>query len=245
MPWYPAAIHKPLRENDTQPAIAPRAVILHTAWSASSSLFGFFQNNSDLESHFYVANDGTVEQYMDTAIRADANYKANGYAISIETQDDKQIKDWTPQQLDAIVALIDWICRVHAIPRVQIARSDGAGIGWHTMWGSPSDWTPNTKSCPGANRIAQTRTVVIERVAALGRVTPPVIEKDSEMDQLFYAVGDKSTAVYLFEISLEKGLRRRYVDSDEYDIVSKTKDFHLAKITQSVFDKAKKLEGSK
>lgn len=166
MTWCPFAIHKPLSENRTQGTITPRAVILHTAVSGAASLFDYFENRSDLESHFYVRDDGTIEQYLDTTRRGDANRNANSFAVSIETQDNGKIVPWTPAQLDALVKLVDWLCTVHSIPRVQIPTADGAGIGWHVMFGAPGPWTPVAKSCPGAPRIGQTRTTIIPRVAA-------------------------------------------------------------------------------
>ena len=162
----PFAVWRPLPENSTQPRIAPRAVVLHTAVSAAQSLYGHFLNFSDLESHFYVNEFGIIEQYLDTTIRADANLNANGFAVSIETWDGGTIRPWNPLQVEAIVRLVDWLCATHGIPRVQIPRWDGAGIGWHVMWGAPGPWTPVAKECPGGPRIDQTRNVIIPRVAA-------------------------------------------------------------------------------
>jgi len=166
MAWCPFAIHRPLSENHLQGGIVPRAVILHTAVSSAPSLFDFFQNNSDLESHFYVRDDGVIEQYMDTGIRADANKNANSFAVSIETQDGGQIVPWTSAQVDALVRLCDWLCTTHGIPRRQIPAWDSSGIGWHVQFGAPGPWTPVNKSCPGGPRIDQTRNTIIPRVAA-------------------------------------------------------------------------------
>jgi hypothetical protein len=175
--WCPFAIHKPLSENHTQGAIVPRAVILHTAVSASDSLFSFFQNNSNLESHFYVTEEGVVEQYMDTQIMADANKNANAFAVSIETEDGRQIKPWTPAQLAMLIRLVTWICDTHHIPKVQIPTAYGSGIGWHVMFGAPGPWTPVSKSCPGTPRIAQTRAELIPAVAR-GTQTKPIIPEE-------------------------------------------------------------------
>lgn len=155
MARYPNAIWKPLRENSTQGRIIPRAIILHTAVSNADSLFDFFQNSSELESHFYVRKDGVVEQYLDTTVRADANLKANDFAVSIETWDGGTIRWWTPAQLESLTDLCDWLCRTHAIPRAEIPTWNGTGIGYHVMFGAPGPWTPVAKSCPGSARIAQ------------------------------------------------------------------------------------------
>jgi hypothetical protein len=166
MAWCPFATHKPLSENHTQGSITPRAVILHTAVSSSNSLFDFFQNSSNLESHFYVTDSGAIEQYMDTRVQADANKNANGFAVSIETEDGREIRPWTDPQLAALIRLCIWICDTHSIPKVQIPTANGSGIGWHVMFGAPGPWTPVAKVCPGAPRIAQTKTILIPAVAS-------------------------------------------------------------------------------
>lgn len=168
MAWCPFAIRKPLRENATQQRITPRAIILHTAVSNVLSLFDFFQNNSNLESHFYVREDGVIEQYMDTEIMADANKNANEFAVSIETWDGGTIRPWTALQVTALIRLCDWLCDKHGIPRVQIPTANGAGIGWHVMFGAPGPWTPVAKSCPGGPRIQQTQQIIIPQVRKAG-----------------------------------------------------------------------------
>lgn len=167
MPWYPFAAHKALPENDWQGVIAPRAVILHTAVSNADSLYGYFSTGTNLESHFYVNKHGTVEQYMDTRRRADANRDANNFAVSIETWDgrDPANTSWNPAQIDSLVQLVTWICDRHNIPKVQIPHAYGSGIGWHVMFGAPGPWTPVAKSCPGKPRIDQTVGVIIPRVS--------------------------------------------------------------------------------
>lgn len=165
MAWCPFAVHKPLSENHTQGAIVPRAVILHTAVSSSKSLFDFFQNRSDLESHFYVTEEGVIEQYMDTTRRADANKNANAFAVSIETEDGGQIRPWSEPQLAALIRLVAWICDTHGIPKRLIPDAYGSGIGWHVQFGAPGPWTPVAKACPGAPRIEQTKNTLIPAVA--------------------------------------------------------------------------------
>lgn len=177
MARYPRAIWKPLRENSTQPRIRPRAIILHSAVSDAESLFDFFQNSSELESHFYVRRSGVVEQYLDTTVQADANYKANSFAISIETWDGRtpDIRGWNPNQITGLVGLCDWICDTHAIPRTSIATWDGTGIGYHTQFGAPGPWTPVAKTCPGIARIGQV-PALIHQIAQKGTaVSEPTI----------------------------------------------------------------------
>ena len=165
MARYAGAKWRPLPENATQAKIKPTQVILHTAvdHAGPTSLFGFFSNSKvKVESHFFVKFDGVVEQYMDTEVRADANRYANRRAdgtgaISIETEDDGDpSKPWSAAQLVSIVALIDWAHDVHDVPLVVAPAPDAPGIGYHSMWGAPSAWTPSRgKTCPGPVRISQ------------------------------------------------------------------------------------------
>jgi len=170
----PFATHRLLPESTTQPHITPRIAILHSA-AGRGSLYGWFKDNSSLESHFWVSDEGLIEQYMDTNRRADANRNANAYAVSIETESSPQATErWTPAQAAAITRLLDWLCREHPdIERQQCDRPDGSGIGWHTMWGSPSPWTPVAKSCPGPARIPQARDEIIPAVIAAGSPSEP------------------------------------------------------------------------
>lgn len=162
-----------LPESHTQPTITPRLVILHSA-AGKGSLHNFFAKSSNLESHFWVGEDGTIEQYIDTNVRADANLKANGFALSIETESTVAATErWNPVQAAAIVRLVGWICDEHRIPKRQVPTWDGSGIGWHNMFGTPGPWTPHAKSCPGLARTPQARDEIIPAVAAAGTKPAP------------------------------------------------------------------------
>ena len=171
MSVYPEAVWRPLPENETQPAIEPDQVVLHTAVDhpGPTNLRGFFdQDGVTVESHFWVRFSGKVEQFIDTNIRADANYRGNSRAISIETEDDgnPEGRPWTREQVAAIVDILLWCHREHDIPLEVMPVWNEPGIGWHSMWGfsdrwnlvSPlvNPWTPSLgKTCPGRTRIHQ------------------------------------------------------------------------------------------
>jgi len=141
---------------------------MHSA-AGRGSLYNFFLGSSNLESHFWISNTGLIEQYVDTNVRADANLKANGFAISVETESSPAATErWTPEQAAALVALGDWAAREHGIPRVQIPTWNGAGFGWHIMFGAPGPWTPVAKSCPGPARVPQARDEIIPAIKAAG-----------------------------------------------------------------------------
>lgn len=177
MAWCPFAIHQPLPENNFQANLNPRAVILHTAVSNAASLFNFFNAaGNGIESHFYIYKDGTIYQYIDTVKTADANLKANGFAISIETWDggtivERQPTPWTAEQVESIIKLCRWLNQVHpAIKLQKIPSAYDSGIGYHVQFGSPGPWTPVSKSCPTAARIKQYNEVIIPILEGGGNV---------------------------------------------------------------------------
>jgi len=158
MAFYPKAIRRNIPPGTNDPPITPRLVILHVAASEATSLHDYFNGPSGgVESHFYVRRDGTVEQYRDTAYQADANWDANGFALSIETQG-LAAGPWTAQQLASLKALILWCHLVHRIPLVKAARWDGSGIGYHSQFST--QWAGGPRSCPGPERIAQFNTII-------------------------------------------------------------------------------------
>lgn len=211
MSLCPFASIRLLPESGTQPVIAPRIAILHSA-AGRGSLYNFFLKSSPLESHFWVAESGLIEQYIDTNRRADANRNANGYAVSIETESSPSATErWNPVQAAAIVRLVDWLCTEHPnIKRRQCDKPDGSGIGWHIMFGTPGPWTPVAKSCPGPARIAQARDEIIPAVIAAGSTPPPAPEDDmftdedrKKLDALYadYAVKGKGVRQTIAEIA--------------------------------------------
>lgn len=176
MALYGPAIKKliPPPADGRDPRIKPRVVILHVAVWEQPSLHDYFNGPSGgVESHFYIRRDGTVEQYRDTGWQADANTDANGFAISIETQGMEK-GEWTPEQLDAIKALILWCHTTHGIPLQRCPSWDGAGIGYHTLF--PGRWDKRGASCPGPDRKLQFNQIITPWLAA------PALEEDDVLN---------------------------------------------------------------
>jgi hypothetical protein len=209
MALCPFADHKLLPESGSQPAIVPRIVIDHTQ-AGHGSLFGQWQG-SGLESTFWVAQSGTIEQYMDTEVQADANLEANRWleggvhygAVSIETENSVaatqaayhggqgaaafDVDPWTPEQIAALERLHDWLAHTHPqILRQRCDRPLGAGLGYHSMWGTgPTPWIPyksRGKKCPGDARIAQWHDVLLPAFVA-GTAHPIPDPKELDMDE--------------------------------------------------------------
>lgn len=178
--------------------MTPKRVVLHTAVSNSSSLFNLFDTPGNAVAHFYVARDGTVEQYVDTGRKSSAVLEGNYDCITIETWDGAPA-DWTPgpawteRQVKAIGRLLAWINKVHGIPLVRLESSAAGltGVGWHRLGidgnfpaGLLAGRVPGTekwssafgKICPGDRRIRQT----VEEVLPLANYIASV-EKDDDM----------------------------------------------------------------
>lgn len=161
MAVYPQAVKRLIEPGSNDPRITPRVAILHVAVSEQPSLYDYFAHRSGgIESHFYVRRDGTVEQYRLTEYQADANLAANDFAVSIETQG-MGAGEWTPEQIEAIKRLLLWLNEAEGIPLRRCDGPYGSGVGYHTMWGAPSPWTPVAKSCPGPDRIKQFDRIIV------------------------------------------------------------------------------------
>lgn len=155
MAVYPKAVKRLIPPGANDPRITARVAILHVDAGNTRDLYDYFATRSGgVESHFQVALDGTVFQYRDTAYEADANYLANPFAVSIETQGYGE-GEWSPQQIQALVELLTWLRDTHNIPLRKCPTWDGTGVGYHIQFGTPGKWTPTAKSCPGPRRIQQ------------------------------------------------------------------------------------------
>jgi hypothetical protein len=199
---YPKSVYRPLEREQRQPKMARHdLIILHTMVGNLTGTDRMFHANgwTGTESHFGIGGkwadgrDGVVYQWQDTEFQADANLDANRRALSIETGDNAprlagDVEPWTPKQLDAIVALVAYLCRTYDIPAVLVpdSRSDRRGIAYHRQGVDHSGGTHPAgfrqagcerwstaigKECPTPARIAQIPGI-IERVQdALSRTT--------------------------------------------------------------------------
>jgi hypothetical protein len=158
--------HRLLPEWNSQPRITPTLIIDHSQVGSSLGTYYYFRDQTGIESHFSVrgrrsgGQDGHIWQFMNTDRAADANLQANRFpngtgAISIETEDngDPDREPWSARQLASLKWLHDKLVGVHpTIPRRRASAPTGSGargLGYHTMFGAPSPWTPVGKTCPG------------------------------------------------------------------------------------------------
>lgn len=187
MARYGRALWRPLPENETQGQITPTQVILHTAVDAPgpTDLYRYFERRDiTLESHFWLPLSKAMEQFIDTNRSADANFRANRRleadrwvgAISVETEDEGRPNElpWNEYQQEQLVDFLVWAHKTHGIPLKMCESWTGAGIGYHSMWGAPSNWTPaRGKTCPGPARIAQIPGLIVRAKLKLGGNLPP------------------------------------------------------------------------
>ena len=156
---------RPLPESGNEPAITMRTVIHHSIVGSAEGAYQYFRGSTAIESTFIVKKNGYFWQIMSLGEQADANFRANAFAGSIETEDNgnPDTDPWTPAQLDTLV----WLSLEMRRLRPQIARRKcrtwtDAGLGYHTLF--PGQWTnvPG-KTCPGAIRKRQWANNVLPR----------------------------------------------------------------------------------
>lgn len=207
MALYPAAVHRLIPPGSSDPKITPRIAILHVDAGNADSLYGFFlERSGGIESHFHVKRDGTVEQYRDTAYQADANYQANDFAISIETQGYGD-GVWTGAQIAAIKKLLMWCQATHGIPLKKCAEWTGTGVGYHSQF---PQWSPVVKSCPGPRRILQFNATLVNWMAKENRpkpVPPPKPEKSVKFRVAFVNIFSANKAKVFGIVQLIKAIK--------------------------------------
>lgn len=194
MARFPGAIWKPITAGKGRKKLTVyNRMNLHVAASEASSLHGYFNQSGIPDSHFYVRRDGTVEQYVDTSMRAFADLEGNDATISVETQG-MGGGGWTPQQRESLAQLYAWAVRTHGLARKLATSSKmGAasqGLSWHRLGidgnfpslpniragrgqrgGGMHYSTSGGKVCPGDDRIPQIPGIFDRAVAILGGST--------------------------------------------------------------------------
>lgn len=170
MARYPKAIWKPVTAKKRLRMLRYDRFNLHVAVSETSSLHSFFNRNGNPDSHFYVRKDGTVEQYVDTSMRAYCDVEGNSTTISVETQGglkNDQGEPWTDEQMIALAELWAWVRKTHGVKQ-KIAvdsrpnKNSSRGLSYHRLGIDP--WrvsgglrysNSRGKICPGDAKIAQ------------------------------------------------------------------------------------------
>lgn len=154
----PFAEKKLIKPGANDPRIKARLGILHVDANNSPDLYRWFNGPSGgIESHTHIRKDGHLYQYRDTDYEADANFRANPFAFSVETQGYAE-GEWTNDQLTMIKRLMVWGGINLEIPLVKPKRWDGEGWGYHIQF---DEWHPEPKACPGRERIEQYNDILV------------------------------------------------------------------------------------
>lgn len=179
MSWYPGARKMELQpESDSQRAITPTTLIFHSIaapWTVQR-IYEYWRDSTNLESHFGVAFDGDIGQFIGTNTRADANMYANNYAISVETASNLQHTDpWTDEQIETLIKLGVWCHQEHGIPLHIATSATSGGYGTHRMY---SEWSDGGTACPGNARQGQFEDVIFPEIVrrAGGHTTTPAVD---------------------------------------------------------------------
>lgn len=169
VPW---AEWRPLGPIAAQPPINPTVLIFHTMEGYLRGTDVTFRKGGyvGVESTFGVGGpadgslDGALWQWQDTHRSADAQFEGNAYADSVETSDGTfPSHPWSSKQIQTLVRLTaDW-CRLTGNPCKLVARTSKRGLGYHAQF---KPWNHDGKSCPGAVRVGQLRTIVIPKARA-------------------------------------------------------------------------------
>jgi hypothetical protein len=179
MAWFPGARKLEVQpESDTQSVIRPTQLILHSLaapWNVDQT-YNYWKNSTNLESHFAVAYDGDLGQFIGTQTRADANYQANlrpdgTGAVSCESEANVHNTDpWTQAQMNSLIRLGVWLHKEHDIP-LRVCRSwTDPGYGYHRMF--PQWALGGSTFCPGDARAAQFHNIVFPGIVSAANGDP-------------------------------------------------------------------------
>jgi len=177
---YPPALWRPLSLRQDEPKIVPRLLITHTMVGSLRGTETMFKGGGykGTESHFGLGGpsdgsnlDGVLYQWQSLDRQADAQYKGNTYATSIETSDGGNPSNpWSAKQLEALIALHVWWCHATGNPTEIAGSWNGYGWGYHALY---EEWNPNGHSCPAGVRIAQLKNVVYPTATRLFKEKMP------------------------------------------------------------------------
>lgn len=242
MARYPGAIWKPITaDKDRQRLTVYNRVNLHSTASVASSQHGYFNQRGIPDSHFHVAYDGTVEQYVDTSMRAFADYEGNDATVSIETQgvssstgDEK----WRPAQAAAIIDLVAWIIKTHDIPRKLASNSHAGstssqGLSWHRL-----GCDGNFPSLPSIQAGRLQRGGGMHYSTSLGKVCPGYLRITQIHQEIWPGVeaalsGSSSTGGFMAALT-DAEQEEMLVTSRQVEIIVRRIDDHVNQLITKV-----------
>jgi N-acetylmuramoyl-L-alanine amidase/Putative peptidoglycan binding domain len=129
------AVWRPIAANTGGP-LAPAGLILHHA-VANGSLYTFFANPAaQVSAHFWVAQDGTVEQYVDSEVVAWHGMALNASYCGVETEG-CTAPPYADPMSEAMVAGLAAVyaegAARHGWPNALAEKNGQPGFGYHRM----------------------------------------------------------------------------------------------------------------
>lgn len=164
--FIPGAIQEPIPQTSTDPDIIPVGDIFHVAVSEATDLHDFFEHDGGIESTGYILRDGTIKQYRPLTVECDAQFDGNSWIgadgkrygfNSWETQGGAT-GEWTPEQVASIQFIIRHKHDHWGVPYRQAPAWNAPGFGYHALF---FRWNKTNHSCPGPDRIAQWKRVIL------------------------------------------------------------------------------------
>lgn len=161
--WRPVGNHGgPMAENI--------GLLLHHA-VANGSLHDWFNNvNSQVSAHFWVSQDGVIEQYVDTDVIAWHAMQMNPSYCGVETEgcaEPPYAEPMSDKMVDALARLYAEGHKRHGWEN-RLANADGQyGFGYHRMGVATG--------CPCEERL-QMRPVILQKAFGQPTTNPPKVE---------------------------------------------------------------------
>lgn len=131
-------------------------VVIHVTVGEVSPYPEFDNPANQASSHFGILNDGTIEQYVDTALQSWAQAAGNSTYISVETVG-MPTDPLTSPQVQSFATLYRWLNQTHGVPFVITGTPGQPGFITHGDGGAA--WGGHT-GCPGLPRSQQRQQIL-------------------------------------------------------------------------------------
>lgn len=174
MAVFDCAVWRPISAN-TGGALHPIGLVLHHA-VAEGSLHSFFNSPAaEVSAHFWVARDGTVEQYVDSERVAWHGRDLNGQYCGVETEGcsaPPHAEPMTEPMVAGLAAVYAEGAGRHGWPNALAEQAGQPGFGYHRMPGGV-----NT-ACPCDIRLARRPDILALAFGGTTAGPPPAPEDD-------------------------------------------------------------------
>jgi hypothetical protein len=182
MPWFDCAVRRPINANTGGIISTNLGLVLHHAVMNGSGWSFFNSPSAGVSAHFWVLQNGTIEQYVDTNVVAWHGRNLNSRYVGVETEGCARAPHadaMSEAMVNALARLYAEGMRRHGWANALAGRDGDRGFGFHRMAVSTA--------CPCDIRL--NRRAEILRLAAGGAPAPgptpptPTPEDDLTPDQ--------------------------------------------------------------